>query len=186
MAAEINGLTERPGGGRNPIQEERARCFLGLWDAATGFRAAYAAYLEINPSPSPANQTFGVFSNVDEQLRREGVGDVKHEATPKLGHPKEYWHPVGHAVATLIVTAMEGIGYGARGRGRRAARQKRTLDKTNEDSVTAQVGAALIRHIFRLPDGKPSALGFASAMKHRDRSKKPDFSKLLNRSRVLD
>jgi hypothetical protein len=186
MAAKINNLTERPGGGRNPMQEECARRFMSLWDAAMDFRAAYAAYLEITPSPSPANPTFDVFSGVDELLRREGVGDAKHNGAPKLGRPEADWHPVGHAVATLIVTAMDGIGYGVGGRGRRAARQKRTLDKTNEDSVTAQVGAALIRHIFRLPDDKPSALGFASAMKHRNRSKKPAFFQLLDRSRVLD
>lgn len=154
MTVEINILMERPGGFHDLIQEERHKRFMSLWDAATNLRAVYATYLEFNPL-DPADKTSDVLSNVDGQLREIGVGVVRHKAPQKLGRPEKDWHAYGHKFADLIVAAMKNVGY------------KRSLKKTEKSSVTARVGAALIRHFRLLPDDKPTALRFAEAMARR-------------------
>jgi hypothetical protein len=157
MAVEINALMERPGGYHDLIREERQKRFMDLWDAATNFRAVYATYLEFNPS-DPAYKTSDVLSKVDGQLQEIGIGTLRHKAPKKLGRPEKDWHSYGHKFADSIVAAMKDVGY------------TRSLKKTEKSSVVAKVGAALIRHFRLLPDGKPTASGFAEAMGRRHKS----------------
>ncbi len=77
---------------------------------------------------------------------------------PPRGQPKNPWVAPAREFARLIQKAMKAEGYSG------------TLAMTNEDSVTAIVGAAAIRWAYREKKLQPGA--FATAMRRRDRSKK--------------
>jgi hypothetical protein len=77
---------------------------------------------------------------------------------PSLTRPREAWHAPGREMAPLIQAAMRDAGY-----------RRKKLRMTDEESVTAMVGAAAINWAYAIEIG-PAA--FASAMKERDRSGK--------------
>jgi hypothetical protein len=156
IARQINFLVERPGGCREVFLEESARRYQNLRDTAKDLRLAYAAYAEIGSSYR-WDRTIEVFSSVDRLLEGIGINTLQHVSPrSKRGRPEEHWHECGRKFAPLIIEVMRGVKFKGR------------LSKTTEDSVTAQVCASVIRHIFR-NNVKPA--GFAAAMKRRNRGR---------------
>jgi len=178
MAIEINFHAERIGGFGNPLQEEYALRLMNLRYAAQNFRAALSAYQAINP-PYPPDNSFDTLVMVGNLLSDIRISDAEHtQPQPRRGHPKEDWLVAGRTLASLIAVAMRNVAY------------KGSLDKKTPESVTAQVGASMINHLFRR-DRDIDAVGFATGMKNRDRSKaarglSASLKIALSRVRILD
>ena len=201
LAQRINFIAERPGGAHDPVLKKISRHFMLMQAAAEYYRAAYSAYCDyLEFSHSGAN--LPGYSAADEALADAGVPLVARaprdmtwqsllkeaelgrrklrpeddpldsfteafieriaciREVPKRGRPEMPWHDLGQRVAGLIQEAMRSSGYKGR------------MRKTDEESVTAAVGAAVINHL------KPKGLqddvqpaGFAAAMKRRNRQK---------------
>jgi hypothetical protein len=167
VAQQINFLAERPGGCRDVLQEERAELFIKLWRDAESLRATYSACLELH-SPSDSIHDF---ADVDRLLEMKGVSQIAYApGAPERGRRETFWHTYGHAVALLIETAMKAAGY------------RRSLRRTNCTSVTAEVGAAVISHLFEI---KVTASAFATAMRRRKRGQCLPISQWAARLRPI-
>jgi hypothetical protein len=154
LAQEINFIAERPGGARDPILEERSWRFMGVRYAASNFRAKFADYAELFASGEAAREN-PTFAAADELFDGMGVSNEPHtQALPRRGRPEASWHQFGHRIADMISTVM------------RTAGHKGGLSKKQENSVTAVIGAEVMRHLLHVDI---QAAGFAAAMRRRQR-----------------
>jgi hypothetical protein len=106
--------------------------------------------------------------DIEHILRRIGAIPVAQTSSPApaRGRRRKTWHAAAREMARLISAAMRHAGY----RGR--------LSMTDEESVTANIGAAAISWAFGI---KIEAAGFATAMRMRDRRKRISRDSFLER-----
>jgi hypothetical protein len=156
IAKHLNLIAERPGGAGSPILEEQALRFKAMLDSAEKYRADLAYYLEFDPSGGFA-EAFAGFVRADRELGVAGLPPARQPTPPskgKRGRPKSQWHSSGHRFADKFIPEVKKAGYrGPRG-------------KKDPESITAEVGAKYISHIFQINLGPA---GFASGLKERPR-----------------
>jgi hypothetical protein len=156
MAKDLIHVAERPGGADSPVLEERARRFMAMVTSAEQYRADVAQYLEFDPGAG-LTKAFTRFARADRELAEAGIPPAPHPApspATKPGHPESLWPSLGHRFAERFIHEMRAVGYAGR------------LGRADAESITANVGAAFISHVFRI-NLKPA--GSASGMKSRQR-----------------
>jgi hypothetical protein len=109
-------------------------------------------------------------ADIEHILVRIGAAPVAQTSSPApaRGRPREIWHAAALKTAPLISAAMRCVGY------------QRRLNMTDEESVTAKVGAKAISWAFAI-ELEPA--GFATAMRMRDRRKRHNRISFLERYR---
>jgi hypothetical protein len=105
----------------------------------------------------------GVDDDLEELLLRACAVPVA--ARPAPYRPRQIWHGAARSIADLIGTALRDAGY------------RKNLNAIDQNSAVAFVGAEVINVAY---GAKIRPSGFATAMRNRNRIKKPeaDFARL--------
>src|SRR4051812_10060246 len=147
FAKKIVVITETPDSWR-----EQSKQLQEILDLSSELRQKLEKFAPDGKAPPVA---YGYpIAELYEVLAEMATGPVNRKASP--GHPVERWHRAGHEIAKQIQCML-----------RKEGHQKR-LGKTDRESLTARIGAAIVSRVFGLTI---APTGFADAMRGRNRSK---------------